>query len=601
MNRAFKQALITLFFLAQLVAVWALNQSGPQAKDEGAEAALRNYGFHLKESAKECGIDFKHESPRDLDAKLSHIAPIIASMGAAVSVVNYDRDQWLDIYVVTSVEGGKNRLYRNLGNGKFTDVAESVGLADLNQRGTGVCQGAVWGDFDNDGWEDVLVYKWGKPELFRNEGGKRFVRVSEQAGLPKWVNANSAIWVDYDRDGKLDLLIAGYWPDDVDLWNLKTTKMMPTSFEYAENGGRKYLLRNKGDGSFEDVTKELGIESKRWTLGLAAADICGTGYPDIVFANDYGVSEFFCNKGGKRFEEIGPHTRIGETPKSGMNVSFGDVSNDGRFCIYVSNITEPGNLVQHNNLWVPEKAAPGTAPRYQNLADIFGVASGGWSWSAQFGDLNNDGLQDLYLTNGYISANPGDTYWFEYGKIAGGHKSIISDAANWPAIRDRSLGGYQSKCLWMNRGGSFTDVAKGVGVQDTFDGRAVALVDLWNRGVLDVVVANQNGPLLIYKNQVADGRDWVQFELEGKKSNRSAIGALVRVFWNMKGASRLQEQVQVVTGGNAYASQNMRRLHFGLGEGAKIQKVVIEWPGGERQVLTDVKANILHTIAESVQ
>lgn len=603
MTRAVKQTLITLFFLAQLVAVWALNHSGPQAKDEGAEAALRNYGFYLKECARDCGIDFKHESPRELDKKLSHIAPIIASMGAAVSVVNYDRDQWPDIYVVTSAEGGKNRLYRNLGNGKFTDVAESVGLADLNQRGTGVCQGAVWGDFDNDGWEDVLVYKWGKPELFRNEGGKRFVRVSETAGLPRWVNANSAIWVDYDRDGKLDLLIAGYWPDDVDLWNLKTTKMMPKSFEYATNGGRKYLLRNKGDGKFEDVTKEMGITSTRWTLGLAAADLCGTGFPDIVFANDYGVSEFFCNKQGKRFEEIGTKgtTRIGETPKSGMNVSFGDIFNDGKFSIYISNITEPGNLVQHNNLWVPEKTAPGQTPSYSNLATFYKVANGGWSWSSQFGDLNNDGFQDIYLTNGYISANPGDTYWFEYGKIAGGHGVIIEDAENWPAIRDRSLGGHQTKCLWMNRGGEFTDVAKAVGVKDTYDGRAVALVDLWNRGVLDVVVANQNGPLLIYKNQVAEGRDWVQFELEGKKSNRGAIGALVRVFWNRKGAARLQEQVQVVTGGNAYASQNMRRLHFGLGEEAKIEKVVIQWPSGERQILSDVKANLLHTIAEPVQ
>ncbi|MFO0844885.1 MAG: CRTAC1 family protein [Gemmataceae bacterium] len=601
MSRTFKQAIITLFFLAQLVAVWALNHTGPQAKDEGAETALRNFGFYLKECAGECGIDFKHESPRELDPKLSHIAPIIASMGAAVSVVDFDRDGWPDLYVVTSAEGGKNRLYRNLRNGKFEDVAEKVGLADLNARGTGVCQGAVWGDFDNDGWEDVLVYRWGKPELFRNDGGKRFVRVTEKAGLPVWVNANSAIWVDYDCDGQLDLLIAGYWPDDVNLWDLKTTKMMPDSFEYAKNGGRKYLLRNKGDGSFEDVTKQVGMNSNRWTLGLAAADICGTGYPDIVFANDYGVSEFFCNKGGKRFEEIGQYTRIGETPKSGMNVSFGDIFNEGKFSIYVSNISEPGNLVQGNNLWVPEKAKPGEAPRYRNFADAdgFKVSLGGWSWSAQFGDLNNDGLQDLFLTNGYISADPKDTYWFEYGKIAGGHGIIIEDAQNWPAIRGRSLGGFQQKYLWMNRGGEFTrNIAASVGLKDTHDGRAVALVDLWNRGVLDVVVANQNGPLLVYKNRVADGRDWVQFELEGKRSNKSAIGALVRVFWNMNGASRLQEQVQVVSGGNAYASQNMRRLHFGLGEGAKVEKVVIQWPSGERQVLTAVKANVLHKIAE---
>src|SRR5207249_11253863 len=117
---------------------------------------------------------------------LSHFQPLIASMGASVSVVNFDRDGWQDIYVVTSREGGKNKLFRSLGNGKFRDVAEEMGVADLNRPGTGVCQGAIWGDFDNDGYEDLLVYKWGKPELFRNVGGKGFVRVTEKAGLPKW-------------------------------------------------------------------------------------------------------------------------------------------------------------------------------------------------------------------------------------------------------------------------------------------------------------------------------------------------------------------------------------------------------------------------------
>ncbi len=600
MNRYVKQAIIAIFFAAQLGAAWWLYRPMTATQDLGAEIALERYGFYLKECAKECGIDFVHQSPQQLDKQLKHIEPIIASMGAAVSVVDFDRDGWPDLYVVTSIEGGKNRLYRNLGNGKFEDVAEQVGLADLNIEGSGVCQGAIWGDFDNDGFEDVLIYKWGKPELFRNDGGKRFVNVSEQAGLPAWVNANAAIWVDYDCDGKLDLLIAGYWPDDVNLWKLTTTRMMPSSFEFAENGGRTYLLRNLGNGRFEDVTDAVGINSTRWTLGLAAADLCGTGYPDIIFANDYGKSEFFCNKQGKRFEQIGQYTRIGETPKSGMNASFGDLFNRGSFCIYISNITEPGNLVQHNNLWVPEKSKPGEAPRYTNLATDLKVADGGWSWAAQFGDLNNDGYLDLYLTNGYISADPGDNYWYEYGLIAGGNKEIISDAKNWPPIRGRSLGGFQRKCLWMNRRGAFSDVAQGVGVTDTFDGRAVALVDLWNRGVLDVVVANQNGPLLIYKNQVAPGRNWVQLELEGKRSNRSAIGALVRVYWIMNGEAKIQEQVQVVTGGNAYASQNMRRLHFGLGEEAKIQKVVIQWPSGEKQVLSEVGINQLHRIVEPV-
>ncbi|HKD35444.1 MAG TPA: VCBS repeat-containing protein, partial [Pirellulales bacterium] len=210
---------------------------------------IRRYGFQLKECAKQCGIDFVHEAPT-LDPKLNHIMPIIASMGAGVSVVDYDRDGLLDIYVVTSKEGGKNRLYHNLGKGKFEEVAEKLGVADVNQPGTGVSMGAVWADYDNDGYPDLLVYKWGRPELFHNEKGKGFTRVTEKAGLPAWVNANSACWLDYDRDGLPDLFIAGYWPDDVDLWHLKTTRIMPESFEYAKNGGRKYLLHNRGDGTF---------------------------------------------------------------------------------------------------------------------------------------------------------------------------------------------------------------------------------------------------------------------------------------------------------------------------------------------------------------
>jgi hypothetical protein len=569
------------------------------------EEALRRYGFYLTESARQAGIDFTHEAPT-LDEKLAHIMPIIASMGASVSVVDFDRDGWLDVYVVTSKEGGKNRLYRNMGDGTFKDVAVELGVADLNRPGTGVCMGAVWGDFDNDGYEDLLVFKWGKPLLLRNVGGKRFEDVSDKAGLPKWLNAGAAVWLDYDRDGHLDLFLAGYWRDDLNLWDLKTTEIMPDSFEYAKNGGRKYLLRNRGDGTFEDVTEKVGITSTRWTLAVAAADLCGTGYPDLVLANDYGVSEFYANKAGKRFVEVGGETRIGQTPKSGMNVSFGDIFNDGRLAIYVSNITEPGNLVQGNNLWVREGTTPTGHPSYLNQATTLRVERGGWSWGAQFGDLNNDGHLDLYLANGYISANPARSYWYDYGLISSStFKGIIRDARNWPPIRDQSLSGFQQKCLWLNRGGGeFVDVAVPAGAADTFDARSVALADLGNRGVLDLLVANQKGPLLLYRNTVAPGRGWIQFALEGgwskadpTASNRSAIGAEVRLFWT-DAAGRAYEQVQVVEGGNGYAAQNMRRLHFGLGKGATIQKAVIHWPSGRSKNLTAPEAGKIHRLKE---
>jgi hypothetical protein len=614
---------VTLLFLALLGAAVVLSRAngGTAAGSGDTTGALARYGFRLEEVSRAAGLEFTHQAPT-LDPKLSHIMPQIASMGAGVSVSDFDRDGFADIYVTNSAEGSKNRLYRNrggdparlAGNGSspaawgssFTDVAETLGVADVqNGPERGVAMGAVWGDYDNDGFEDLLVYKWGRPELFHNEGGKRFTRVTEGAGLPAWVNANSALWLDYDRDGRLDLLIAGYYDERINLWRLQNTRMMPESFEYARNGGRKYLLRNLGEGRFQDVTEATGLRSRRWALAAAAADLRGTGYPDLVIANDYGVSEYFANEGGKRFREIGKQTGIGEAPKSGMNVAFGDILNQGREAIYITNISEEGVLIQGNNLWVPRDGASGSEPRYDNMAEALGVERGGWSFGAQFGDLNNDGWLDLFLTNGYVSANKSRSYWYNFAKVAGGNTAIISDAKNWPAMEDMSLSGYQQKRVWINDGaGRFVDVAPHVGVTETHDGRAVALADFGNRGALDVVIAHQKGPLLLYRNHVTPENAWIAFELEGSrsdgsarpdggtKSNRSAIGATVRVAWNG------QEQVQHVLGGSGFCAQNQRRLHFGLGKDAKVEKVVIRWPSGKEQTLPSPEVGKLHRVKE---
>jgi hypothetical protein len=594
----------TLTLIASLVVVRVLNQRAAAAAPDRGGAPDARFGFTLTESAKRLGVDYVHQGPT-FDSRLAHIMPQVASMGAAVAVADFDRDGWQDVYVTNSGEGSHNRLYRNTGQGAFVDVAASVGVADVNQRGTGVSMGAVWGDYDNDGWEDLLLYRYGRPELFHNEQGHGFTPVGERAGLPRWVNANSATWFDYDRDGRLDIFLAGYWPDDVDLWKLETTTIMPESFEYANNGGRKYVLHNRGDGTFEDTTAALGITSRRWTLAVIAADLLGTGYPDVFLANDYGVSELFANQGGKRFVDVAPQSGVGRAPKSGMNAAIGDVFNDGRFAIYKTNISEPGVLVQGNDLWVPitdsarsrrRRGGPSDPPdthEYQNLATSMGVDLGGWSWGAQFGDLNNDGTRDLYLTNGYISAGERSSYWYDFAVIAVGHSQIIGDAANWPAMKGRSLSGYQRKRVWLNDGfGRFTEVAQVVGVHDTFDGRAVALADLGNRGALDVIVANQRGPLLIYRNQIEPGRHWVQFELDGRTSNRSAIGARVELHWGGR------VQVQQVAAASGFSAQNQRALHFGLGNAAAVDRVVIRWPSGETQTIERPAVDMRHRVKE---
>jgi enediyne biosynthesis protein E4 len=557
-----------------------------------AASALARHGFYLREVAHAAGVDFVHQAP-ELDPRLAHIMPQVASMGAAVSIVDFDRDGWPDIYVTSSKEGAKNALYRNQHDGTFKDVAPELGIADVNRAGTGVSMGAVWGDYDNDGYEDLLLIKWGKPELFHNDAGKGFTRATEQVGLPPWLNANTAIWFDYDGDGLLDFFIGGYYNENVDLWHLASTKMMPDSFEYAKNGGRKYLFHNLGGGRFEEVSEKEGISSRRWALAASAADLRGTGHQDLFVSNDYGVSELYLND-GKKFHESGEATGVGFAPKSGMNTSFGDILNQGRYAVYVSNISEEGVLIQGNNLWVPKEGASGANDlKFENLAREFGVEIGGWSFGAQFGDLNNDGTLDLYLTNGYVSLDRNKSYWYDFSKIAGGHALIIEDAKNWPAMEGRSLSGYQSKHLWLNDGsGKFIDVAQSAGATDTFDGRAVAMADLWNTGALDVVVANERGPLLIYKNTVTPENTWIEFALEGTTSNRSAIGAQVTLYWNG------QQQVQEVSGGSGFAAQNQRRIHFGLGKTPQIEKVVIRWPSGKTQTITTPKIGEVNVVKE---
>jgi len=596
MNRGpLARIILAVIFLGLVISPWAIRRWQAHRESLAAnideQTALARHGFYFQEVSHAAGINFVHQAPT-LDHQLDHIMPQVASMGAAVSIVDFDRDGWSDIYVTNSGEGSKNALYRNMGDGTFKDVAPELGVADINQPGTGVSMGAVWGDYDNDGYEDLFLYKWGKPELYHNDQGKGFTRVTDQAGLPSWLNANTAVWLDYDGDGLLDLFIGGYYSEEVNLWHLQTTKMMPESFEYAKNGGRKYLFHNLGNGRFDDVTEKMGIHSRRWALAASAADLRGKGHPDLFIANDYGVSELYFND-GSQFHEVGQQTGVGFSPKSGMNVAFGDVFNRGNLAVYVSNISEDGVLIQGNNLWVPKEGTSGNTVQYENLARDMGVELGGWSFGAQFGDLNNDGTLDLYVTNGYVSLDRNKNYWYDFSKIAGGNSTIIADAKNWPPMEGRSLSGYQHKKVWINDGaGKFVDVAQSVGVTDTYDGRSIALADFWHRGVLDMVVANQRGPLLLYKNTVASESQWIEFDLEGTKSNRSAIGAQVTLYWDG------QQQVQVVSGGSGFCSQNQRQLHFGLGKNPKIEKAVIHWPSGKIQTIDNPLANQLHKVKE---
>jgi hypothetical protein len=589
-----KIPLIAFFLILLAVPVLIANYSNWFGEETtfDQERALDRYGFYLEDVTEDWGINFVHQEP-EFDSKLDHIMPQIASVGASVAVVDFNNDGLQDFYVTNSDYGAPNALYKNNGNGNFENVAEALGIAEVNNSETGVSMSSVWGDYDNDGYEDLFLVKWGKPALYHNDKGNGFTKVDMGEDFPDWGNSNTAVWFDYNKDGRLDIFMGGYFHESINLWDLETTRIMPESFEYAQNGGRKFLFRNLGNGEFEEVSKEVGLESNRWSYAASSIDLNGSGYPDLVIANDYGVDELFINQGGEKFVEKGEDAGMGFSPKSGMNVSFGDVMNSGRPAIYVTNITEQGVLLQGNNLWVPVNGE-GEDVSFRNLAGNFNVELGGWSYGAQFGDLNLDGNLDLYVANGFVSDQKGTDYWYDFSMVAGGNKSIIADANNWPAMKGRSLSGYQENKIWVNDGaGKFNEVAEAVGGSLDLDSRSVAFADLTNDGRLEILIASQGGPFKIYKSNTSPDKNWVSFQLEGAKSNKSAIGASVEVIWDE------QKQKQFVQSASGFSSQSQRRLHFGLGENAQLDEAIISWPSGRTDTLNNPAVNQLHQIKEN--
>ena len=580
-NAAVRRGIIAVPFLAAIGLAMRLDRGPIRSPADAARP-----GFVLRDETDVAGIRFVHQRPT-FDPTIANVEPHVAALGASVSVADFDADGWPDLYFTNSRFGAPNALYRNRGNGTFEDVAASAGLAEINRAGDGVSMGSVWGDVDNDGREDVLVYRYGYLALFRNVDGRRFEDVTEAAGLRRWMNSNGAIWLDYDRDGLLDLYVTAYFRSDVDLWNLATTRIMHSSFEFATNGGKNLLFRNVGGGRFEDVTDRMGVGSTRWTLAAASADFNGDGWPDLYLANDYGPEELFLNQQGRRF--VLAKAGLESESKSGMSASLGDAFNRGRLDVFVTNISERGYLFQNNNLRLNQMPEAG---RFRNVADAQ-VADAGWAWGAQFGDLNNDGTNELFVANGFISADSSTSYWYAMSKIAGASGLLFEDAATWPAFGNASLSGYEPSRVFLSRGlGGWVDVASAVGVTDRYDGRAVALADLSNSGAVDVIVANQNQPAVLYRNRPDTSNHWVGFTLVGTRSNRSAIGAEVVVE-----ASGLRQR-RIVDGGMGFASQNDRRLHFGLGRREWVDRVVIHWPSGGEQVLSHLAVDRFHTLVE---
>ena len=540
--------------------------------------------FRLQEISQKAGVAVTHHKVL-LDHKLDNIMPWMASVGAAVSAADYNNDGFVDIFVSSSGRNTLCHLFRNNGDGTFTDVAVQAGVADLNREG-GVMD-AVWGDFDNDGWPDLYIVKWSAPnQLFRNNHDGTFTDVTVSSGTGYIGNGNAAIWFDYNEDGLLDLYIGNYFRPENDLWHLHTTVIMHNDFEAARNGGPNVLYRNNGDGTFTNVAPELGVDDTGWTLDVSACDLFNTGHMDLYLANDFGQDMIYKNNGNGTFTNVTKHALPIDTRK-GMNADIADLDGDGYPDIYVSNITKPGYLVEGNFLWRNNK--DGT---FTDVAQERGVDRAGWSWGAKFVDLDNDGELEILVLNGFVSAGPRD-YWFELGTMATTPGLVIDDARNWPPIGNASISGYERPSLFVKQGASYVEIAEAAGISEVYNGRGLCIADFDNDGLPELFIANQGQPFQLYKNHPQQRNNWLGLRLIGTgKSNRDAIGARVTI------TSGTRRWVKWVDPGNGFASQPDRRLIFGVGKLTRIDSLQIRWPDGSVEQTNSLPINLYHTIKQ---
>jgi tetratricopeptide (TPR) repeat protein len=537
------------------------------------------------------GIGHLHHRPV-LDEKLSNIMSWMASVGATVASVDYDRDGWIDLYMTDARKGEPNRLYHNNGDGSFSDAGPGSGIAEVNGD-AGTSMDAVFADYDGDGWPDLYLVRWGRDALYRNQGNGTFQEVTSELfrtheGAPgmDWANGNAVIFLDYDLDGRLDIFVGNYF-SPVDLWHLRDTLVMHDSFETARNGGPNFLFHQEADGRFREVAVQLALDDTGWALAVGSADVDNDGWPDIYVANDFGPDRLYLNNRDGSFTNASS-TAIGHDTKKGMNVDFGDFNNDGWLDIFVSNITTAEYLQEGGMLWHNNGVGESGNLTLTDISLEAGTYDGGWGWGAKFFDYDNDGDLDLVGTNGFISAGEG-SYWFDLASWTTDDENS-TDSRNWPAIGDRSFSGYERMRLWHNDGmGSFTERASGLGLLSVGDGRGIAVLDYDNDGDLDLVIANQNQAPNFYRNEGSELGHWLVVSLErdpSGKTNPDAIGA--RVTLVMKDGGRM---IRERDGGNGYSGQSDPRIHFGLGSADRIPLLEVRWPDGGVQYLEDVAAD----------
>ena len=535
--------------------------------------------FILVESSKQAGLINIHQK-FEVSPKLKNIAPMLAALaGASVAVTDYNRDGWMDVYVTNAKKNSLNKLFRNNHDGTFTDVAQQAGVADVN-RGGGSFD-ALFFDYDNDGYDDLLLAAYPCLKLFHNNGNGTFTDVTQKSGLHHCGNTYAMNVVDYDNDGYLDVIVADYYKP-VNLLHPQTTKFMWNG-TYATNGGPIAVFHNNGNGTFSKVKGNLGITSRGWTWAIGVYHLLGSAYPDLFFATDFGPSQLYQNLGKGQFQNRSE--LINGTDDFSMSAEMADIDNDERPNVSVSGIYEPNSAssIYGNSLWKfldSQKAI--------DIARKRRIAHCGWSWGQKFIDFDNDGLLDLVVANGFISAGPKD-YRYQAGILGQGMGELFLDAARWPPENDTSFDGYQQKCLFHNLGKYFEDVTEEVGLGNDFsDGRGVAAIDPLNNGHVGFLMANVGQPLHFYENKTQNQNHWIGFSLQGTKSNRDGFGTIIRL---KNGPTTMTRELEPA---NGFMSESDPRLHFGLGRNPKIKEIDILWPSGTRQKLTEKNLKNFH-------
>jgi len=498
---------------------------------------------------------------------------IVEAIGNGAGFFDFDNDGDLDLVIAngSTIEGYETgghplvALYRNSG-GRFHDVTRDAGL-DRTGWGVGVCVA----DFDNDGNQDFYVTAYGPNVLYRNVGNGTFEDVTDRAGVGDTRFSTNCAFGDYDRDGGVDLYVANYLRFD--------PESIPRRGESDDStctfmnvpvlcgplglpGEPDVLYRNELDGTFTDVTETAGIgDLGHYGFGVVFSDLDNDGWPDIYVANDSVPNFLFHNDQDGTFSEVGLASGTARNEEgfvqAGMGVAVGDYDMNGYLDIFVTNFARDTNTLYRNlggrSLFFIDATASANLGE-GSLAHL--------GWGAGFADLDNDGLEDLFVANGHIYPSVDA---LDVGQSYRQRKEIY-----------RNIGGAAFEEMTLKMGGDSVEEKAA---------RGAAFGDYDNDGDIDVLVINMNGPPSLYRNEGGNLNNWVSFELEGDRSNRDAIGARIEI------AVGDSVSVREVRSGGSYLSHNDLRVHFGLGRAMRVDRVRIHWPGGEVEELRDVEAN----------